>query len=258
MIDQYFEAFLADTPEGKEINYRIRYHVYCLETGYEDPSNFPDRRETDEDDSRSAHFIVRARATGDWIAAMRLVLGPMESLPISRFAMIDKDLLLRSMHANSTEDFAISGEVSRMSVIAQYRRRPLERNTPYQIPWDADDEHDDNDSPAANERRKAPWLMLALLYAARDYSEQNAINHWFFLAARSLARIFRGLGMQLEQTGPECEHRGTRFPHVIEIPRGFDNFEVKYPRLAQTIPTGIRYKLFSELKKEEYKSLAAM
>lgn len=258
MFNEYFDVFLADNLEAKEINFRIRYHVYCLETGYEDASSFPDRRETDEFDSRSAHFIVRTRATGDWIAAMRLVLGPMESLPISRFATIDKDLLLRSMRANSTEEFTISAEVSRMSVVAQYRRRPLERNTPYQIPWNADDEHDDNASHAGNERRKAPWLMLALLYAARDYSEQNAINHWFFLAERSLARIFKGLGMQLEQTGPGCEHRGTRFPHVIEIPRGFDNFEVKYPKLAQTIPSGIRYKLFSELKKEEYKSLVIM
>jgi hypothetical protein len=100
--------------------------------------------------------------------------------------------------------------------------------------------------------------MLALLYAARDYSVQNGINHWFFLAVRSLARIFKGLGMQLEQTGPGCEHRGIRFPHVIKIPSGFDNFELKYPKLAETIPTGIRYKRFSELEKQGYKITAAM
>jgi N-acyl amino acid synthase of PEP-CTERM/exosortase system len=258
MFDNYFEVFLADCPEGKEINYRTRYQVYCLETGYEDPLRFPNERETDEFDAHAAHFIVRARATGDWIAALRLVLGPLGKLPISRLATIDKDLLVRLQGANSAEDFAVSAEISRMCVVAQYRRRPLERHTPYQIPWDADDESSDKDKPVADERRKAPWLMLALLYAARDYSVQNGINHWFFLAARSLARIFKGLGMQLEQTGPGSEYRGIRFPHVIKIPSGFDNFELKYPKLAETIPTGIRYKRFSELEKHDYKIPAVM
>jgi hypothetical protein len=94
--------------------------------------------------------------------------------------------------------------------------------------------------------------MLALLYAARDYSLHNGIDHWFFLAARSLARIFKGLGMGLEQTGPGCEHRGIRYPHVIKMPSGFDKFELKYPRLAQTIPQGVRYQRFSELKQNIY------
>jgi N-acyl amino acid synthase of PEP-CTERM/exosortase system len=258
MFDNYFEVFLADCPEGKEINYRTRYQVYCLETGYEDPFRFPHQRETDEFDANSAHFIARARATGDWIAALRLVLGPLDKLPISRLTTIDRDLLLRLERAESMEDFTASAEISRMCVVAQYRRRPLERHTPYQIPWDADDESGDKHKTVADERRKAPWLMLALLYAARDYSVQNGINHWFFLAVQSLARIFKGLGMQLEQTGPECEHRGIRFPHVIKIPRGFDNFELKYPKLAETIPTGIRYRRFSELEKQDYKIPAAM
>jgi N-acyl amino acid synthase of PEP-CTERM/exosortase system len=101
---------------------------------------------------------------------------------------------------------------------------------------------------AAQERRKAPWLMLALLYAARDYSESHGIHHWFFLTPNSLARIFKGLGMQLEVTGPACQHRGTRYPHVIKIPSGFDNFELKYPALGQTIPRFNRFQLFSHIK----------
>jgi N-acyl amino acid synthase of PEP-CTERM/exosortase system len=110
-------------------------------------------------------------------------------------ATMDRDLLLRLEQAESMEDFTASAEIPRLCVVAQYRRRPLERHTPYQISWDADNEDIDKDTTVANERRKAPWLMLALLYAARDYSVQNGINHWFFLAARSLARIFKGLGM---------------------------------------------------------------
>jgi N-acyl amino acid synthase of PEP-CTERM/exosortase system len=253
MFDKYFEVFVADTPEGKEINYQIRYQVYCLETGYENPSKFPDKWETDEFDQRSIHFIAKAHATEEWIAAMRLVVGSLSELPISTFGTIDIEQLLKLMRAKSIDDFVLSAEVSRMSVISQYRRRSLERNVPFQVPWNTDEEPTVGGENLAAERRKAPWLMLALLYAARDYSEQHGIRHWFFLAANSLARIFKGLGMQLEQTGSGCEHRGLRFPYVIKIPSGFDNFEFKYPRLAQTIPDGIRYRYFSELTKEHYK-----
>lgn len=242
MFDQYFDVFLADNAAGRAVNYELRYRVYCVETGYENPANFPDFKEHDEFDSRSAHFVVASPSTGHWIAAMRLVMDSWEKLPLNQFAQIDQPELIRLMRAQSMQDFSRSGEISRMCVVSQYRRRPLERSTPYQIPWNTDDA----EQGPADERRKAPWLMLALLYAARDYSVEQGINHWFFLAARALARIFRGLGMGLEQTGPGCEHRGTRYPHTIRIPSEFDKFEIKYPNLAETIPQGIRYKRFSE------------
>lgn len=259
MFDQYFEVFLADTAAGRDINYQLRYQVYCLETNYENAINYPDKRETDNFDKQSVHFILRASVTGDWIAAMRLVVGRLAELPISKVATIDQDRLLEVMQAKSVDDFALSAEVSRMCVISQFRRRPLERNIPFQVPWNTDNaESSETNTATAEERRKAPWLMLALLYAARDYSEQCGIRHWFFLAANSLARVFKGLGMQFEETGPHCEHRGIRFPYVIKMPSGFDNFEVKYPRLAKTIPAGIRYKRFSQITKEVYKTPAAL
>src|SRR5689334_18794194 len=121
MFDQYFEVFLADTPQGRAINYRLRYQVYCLETAYEDPTHYPDKNESDEHDARSVHFIVRARATGDWIAAMRLVVGDLKELPISEFAQIDQDLLINITRARSLKDFDLSGEISRMCVVSQFR-----------------------------------------------------------------------------------------------------------------------------------------
>ncbi len=40
-----FEAVLADSDESRCINYRLRYHVFCKETGLEDPANFPDEQQ---------------------------------------------------------------------------------------------------------------------------------------------------------------------------------------------------------------------
>ena len=63
-FDSNFEVFLADTLEGKQIHYNLRYQVYCDEMGFEDKDSFPDKMESDEWDDNSVHFIVRHRASG--------------------------------------------------------------------------------------------------------------------------------------------------------------------------------------------------
>jgi putative PEP-CTERM/exosortase system-associated acyltransferase len=249
MYNDYFEVFLADSPTGKEIHYRVRYQVYCLETGYESPISYPGKKESDRFDESSVHFIVRARATGTWIAAMRLVIGSLDQLPISQFATVDPGLLLQNTGAKSLSDFGLCAEVSRLCVISQYRRRAHERNVPHQVPWNPDD---DSDEVANQERRKAPWLMLALLNSARVYSEEKNIPYWFFLAASSLARIIKGLGIKLDQTGPPCEHRGTRYPFVTNTSEHFDQVGMKYPELVKTLHNEPHYRLFSELARDEY------
>ena len=250
MYNKYFEVFLADNHEGRVVNYRIRYQVYCLETRYENPSAYPEKKESDRFDQSSVHFVVRARATGDWIAAMRLVVGSLDRLPIGEFAEIDNELLLKHTGARSLTDFDVCAEVSRLCVVAQYRRRAHERNVPHQVPWNPDD---DSDETANQERRKAPWLMLALLHAARNYSEEKNIPYWFFLTPHSLARIIKGLGMKLEQTGPGCDHRGIRYPYVANMPHNFDQLRLKNPELAATLSKEPHYRLFSELTRNEYK-----
>lgn len=249
MYNKYFEVFVADNTEGKEINYGVRYLVYCLETGYEEAAIFPDKKEIDEFDDRSVHFIVRARATGDWIAAMRLVIGSIDQLPISKFTTIDPEQLLQHTGANSLHDFGLCAEVSRLCVVSQYRRRVHERNVPHQIPWDPNQDTD----AGSQERRKAPWLMLGLLHSARIYSEEQNIPYWFFLAANSLARIIKGLGMKLDQTGYPCEHRGVRYPYVANMPGNFDQLRLKFPDLAETLSKEPHYRLFSELTRDDYK-----
>jgi len=254
MFDKYFEVFLADTPEGKEINYRIRYQVYCLETGYEDPSRYPDRQEVDAFDEHAVHFIARTKPTkekpnGDWVAALRLVVRPFNSLPLNGYADVDFNFLadeiardIRNGHASQC------AEVSRMCVVSRFRRRRPERTTPYQVPYDPT-----RDAPPANtsdpsERRKAPWLMLGLLNAARDYSETHNIRYWFFLTTGALARIIEGVGVGLTVVGPRCEHRGERFPYFLDLNTRYENIARRLPIVYEMIQQPTCYGLYSELR----------
>ncbi len=258
MFDQYFEAVLADTPEGKEINYRVRYQVYCLETGYEDPSRFPTKTETDAFDEHAVHFIARARSTGEWIAALRLVIRPFDSLPMNAFANVDFNFLSDEISQDiKTGQTSLCAEVSRLCVVSQFRRRRQERNTPYQISYDPN-----RDPPPANttdpsERRKAPWLMLGLINAARDYSEAHNIRYWFFLIAEALARITEGLGFSLTQVGPACEHRGKRVPYFRDLNTRYENIAERLPIVYQMFTRPSGYRLYSELGEERDQRLVS-
>ncbi len=254
MFDKYFEIFLADNEAGRDIHYRLRYQVYCMETGYENPFAYPDRREKDLYDARSAHFIVRSRATGDWIAAMRLVVASADELPHRRVATIDNQLLNSFMLKATGETSGLCSEISRLCVVSQYRRRMHEQHTPYQVPWDPARESTSVGKSSSVDRRKAPWLKLGLIRAARDFSEENNIRYWFFLIADPLARILESLGVGLQLIGPPIDYRGLRRPYLRDLKWGYGDIPMKSREFFQMLNESNRYRLFSELGREDYKT----
>ena|SRR5690348_7881500 len=52
----------ANTSELLDEVFRLRYQVYCLERSFENASDYPDGRERDDDDSRSAHSLLLFRS----------------------------------------------------------------------------------------------------------------------------------------------------------------------------------------------------
>ena len=123
MFDSHFEVLLADTPSSIRINYRIRHQVYCLETGYENPDIHRDGLESDAHDKNAVHFMVRHKATGKYVAAMRLIIGRLDDLPLTRHSQVQRDLIELPT--------ASGAEVSRLCVIDEFRRRsPERRNRP--------------------------------------------------------------------------------------------------------------------------------
>jgi len=254
MFDQYFEAFLADTAEGKEINYRIRYQVYCLETSYEDPSRYPDKREIDPFDEHAVHFLARARSTGEWIAALRLVIRPFDSLPMNAYTSVDfsiiSDEITRDIKTGQT---SLCAEVSRLCVVSHYRRRGQETTTPYQLSYNPDRDLPPSNTTDPAERRKAPWLMLGLLNAAREYSETHNVRYWFFLMAKSLARIMEGIGFSLTTVGPACEHRGKRVPYFRDLDTDYENIAQRLPIVYQMFTQPSGYRLYSKLEEDQYR-----
>ena len=71
----------ARTPALKEEVYKLRFQVYCNETGFEDPAACPDGLEKDEFDEQSIHYLIRHRTTDRYAATTRLIL-PDAQFPI--------------------------------------------------------------------------------------------------------------------------------------------------------------------------------
>lgn len=202
MFESHFEVFLADTDFAKKIHYRLRYDIYCEERGFEDSTVFAEKEEVDLFDDRAVHFIIRDVDSKQWVAAMRLVL-PGPRFPISSLCKLDKEFTSDAIDG----DFA---EISRLCIkreafsfgcmegsIEKERAGLLERSL--------------------RKRQVATEIIFRFIYAAYDYSNQNGIGYWYFLATPALARMVSMAKIPFTPAGSACNHNGIRFPYFADI-----------------------------------------
>jgi N-acyl amino acid synthase of PEP-CTERM/exosortase system len=228
MFDDHFEVLLADTLESKNIHYSIRYQVYCEEMGYENKDDFPSEQEFDEYDKHSAHFIVRARKTGQWVGAMRMVFKNEQPLPVETHCRLTK-----SIHDTI---FNRSIEISRLCLVKEIRRRNVDCYAPYGISDDDKETVSIADNVIQFHRRKhiERSIIWGLFRAASMLSERENVKSWYFLGANALARIISKKGFNLQQVGEPCNLNGERIPFEINLreilanPLWLTDFKVGY------------------------------
>jgi len=237
MLEQEYDFYLADTDAGKSIHYNLRYRVYCLREKFEDRSCYPNSLEQDEYDDASAHFIVRSRVTGEWLGAMRLIVAPMQNLPVSRLCSVDAE------NFSGVNQKRVA-EASRLcTVLPTAPRENFSPNaTKSYIPAPARSCHHNRDA------LQTSWLALGLIRAARQYCLKHEIVHCFFLISDPLARILRRLGMEIEPVGSPCQHRGWRRPYIHNVKTGYQAMTTRSPELYKSFCRPTAYARFSELE----------
>jgi N-acyl amino acid synthase of PEP-CTERM/exosortase system len=237
LFDDQFEVVLADDEFSRSIHYQIRYQVYCLEEGFEDRGRFSDEEEKDQWDDHSVHFLVRARQSGEWVAAMRMVIPETGGLPIEQVCDIDPIVM------SSFPEKQIV-EISRMCIVDSHRRKQL-ANVPGRLQAVPE-------TKGAGERVHKSIIMKGLLRAAATYSEDHDIPFWYFLTTPALARIINRLNVQLVKVGSAYEHRGTRYPFLANIRQAVEQAKKGCPDMAATLySTAEAYTRFSELGMSE-------
>ena len=205
MFDKHFEVFLADTEESKDIHYSIRYQVYCEELGYENKEDFSRDMEFDQYDESSEHFIVRHKESGDWVAAMRLVMSGKNGLPMEDHCVLNEEI--------ENTHFRRAVELSRLCILGKVRRSL------------------NPDSYRKSDRRINQSIVWGLVNAASEYCHVNTLN-WYFMTTASLKKFLSRGGCKMTKIGDLCKHKGERFPfrkntfdayHNEEWREGFTN-----------------------------------
>lgn len=188
----------------------IRYRVFCLERNYEDAAAFPDKMERDAFDNRAAHFLLRESETGQWVAAMRLIVGRTPFLPISKLCLLES-------HAGAAPD-EMTAEVSRLCVLGSFRRRRQESGVPHVVPWTGETDSGLEDQGVLRlDRRREPEILLRLIHAAAQYGKRNNMRYYYALMAESLLRILTRIDLRVVTIGEAYEHRGLRVPCLIDL-----------------------------------------
>lgn len=173
---------IATTEAQIEAAQRLRYKVYCEERGFEPGAN---GLEQDEFDHLSRHVLVRARATGEVLGTVRVVLGCAQrgaaSFPMNR---VCERYVLAPLPAMAT------AEISRFALT---RDRP-------------------GVSPEA-----AALMRLFLMRGIVAVSGAHDLSHWCAIMEHSLLRLLRATAIHFQHVGPAVEYHGTRQPAVGTI-----------------------------------------
>ncbi|MEQ8232682.1 MAG: PEP-CTERM/exosortase system-associated acyltransferase [Gammaproteobacteria bacterium] len=205
---RYFAVVPATTEALCQEAYRIRYRVYAEELGWEDTARFPDGCEIDEHDADAVACLLRHRPSARFAGCVRLVMrraDPARPFPFEQ-AMAHGGHPLDT--AGFGEDWRVRcGEISRIAVVSQFRRRRNEQARP-------DTDIEDNGT-AHPERRVFPHIAMGLYLGAAAMGLRRGLESVFAIMEPKLARRLRLYGIEFEQVGEPFEHRGTRIPYRL-------------------------------------------
>jgi N-acyl amino acid synthase of PEP-CTERM/exosortase system len=199
-----FEIVPAFSDALKDEVYRIRHQVYCEELAFE-PQR-PNRREHDEYDAHSLHLLLRGVQIGEFIACTRIVRtrpeNPHYPLPFEKTcaATLDRAIVDPAKLPRDT-----IGEVSRLAVLARFRKRKGEERHEAGLIQDF----------GAQTRPDFPYILSGLYLGIIELARLNGIHTLFVLTEERLARHLRILGFKVQAIGAPIEHRGRRLPSMI-------------------------------------------
>ena len=201
-----FDVIAADTPALLEECFKLRYQVYCLETGFEDKNQFANQLEKDIYDDRSISSLLIHKNTGIMAGTVRLILPPNDKLakPLPAFD-VSNDL---SELSEKILPRGRTAEISRFSISKQFRQRHYDTHIPG---------IEENIGGVNNSHRIIPHITLGLMKAIVRMSVENDITHWSVVIEPALQRLLRKLGIYFIPIGGIVEYHGRRRTLYSEI-----------------------------------------
>jgi len=208
-FNQYFKIRFAHSKSLRQEAFKIRYGVYSAELGWE-PSN-SSQMETDEYDHCAFHCLLEHRRTNTFAGCIRLIIPPVsnQNLPLpfeknclqsARKEVLDPSTLKRGSF----------GEISRLAVLSDFRRREKEQQVPFVIK-----DIDPNTIYSEDERRNFPNIAMGLYLSGLALA--SICNHTgiFVMMEPRLNRRLQRFGLPFVQVGDEMDYHGMRAMYYL-------------------------------------------
>lgn len=224
---QYFSPVAVQSSSELVISQQLRHKVYC------DEMNFlplvPDKIERDEMDHHSYHCFIRHIASEVCAGTVRIVhtKGESDLLPIEVYC---KELLEQCDIKPSDFPRDQLGEVSRVAVDSQFRRRKHEKND-----YNGLDGGVDLDHITEKELRTFPLISVAIYLAVGNICQLKNIDHIFVMMEPKLAKKLSFIGFSFQQIGPEIDFHGIRAPFYCRISELVDNMPAGFRKLYKSL-----------------------
>jgi len=231
IYEDTFEVVRATTPELKEAAHRLRYQVYCMETGFENPAEFPDGLEKDAYDPRSVHTLLIHRKSGMLVGNVRLVLpdikNPFQSFPMQQ--------MFSHKRMDNPEHLQRSCEVSRFCVSKNFRKREEDKDNLYtgvflhnhMSPLSLFKKHD--------QRRVIPFTPLGLMRAIYEMMIEHDIVWAYGVLEPTLIRLLKKLGIEFNILGPAVSFHGERYPLEMDPLGIWRSVKKKHPEIWKVL-----------------------
>lgn len=221
---QWFDIIPANSPDLVRESQKLRYQVYCLETGFENAADFPDGLERDDFDSHSVCSLLVHKPTGMIAGTVRLILPCPVSAPDRRLPALRVSGDLAAL-PDADLPRATTGEISRFAISKQFRKRREDSVIPAIY----------ENAGAPGEQRVIPHITLGLMQAILRMSIENGVTHLAILVEPALDRLIRKLGICFEPVGPLIEHHGTRRAHMRHIGNLLDDVYARKPEIWEVL-----------------------
>jgi N-acyl-L-homoserine lactone synthetase len=172
--------YKVETEQDLEQVYRLRYHIYCLEKGFEPKEKYPDGIEMDEYDVYSIHFI--AKVHDEAVGTARLILNNPLGFPAEKYCRTDiTDYSIRKEQTVEISRFAVSNTLVRA---LQFDRTKI---------------------------------LIGLFRETYQETKQLGIGNLCAAMGKGLQRLLCKYGIIFSQLGPIVDYHGPRALYISSI-----------------------------------------
>lgn len=205
-----FKVVIAKSKYEKDLIFKLRYEVYCLEFEYENPINSPNGKESDKYDDHSIHCMILHRRTGIIAGCMRLVIPKedAECLSIPMLEFCADSLNHPTIHPEKLKKEKIC-EISRLTIARNFRTKKnvLETNKEPCITFTED------------EKCAFPLILPGLFLCTFALVGITKRHDVFAMMEPRLPRLLSRSGFHFTKTGETINFHGARGAFYIDHPQ---------------------------------------